>query len=89
MTGVFLEMSFREGKPFAAYLQLPRESGAKVARTREIRPGLVVDFAADGKAMGLEIVNPMQTDVETVLSVLADVHAGPVSPQDLAPLCAA
>lgn len=89
MSEVFLEMSFHEGKPFAAYLHLPRETGAKVARTREIRPGLLVDFAADGKAMGIEIVNPMQTAAETVLAVIAEVHAGPVSPQELAPLRAA
>jgi uncharacterized protein YuzE len=79
-------MSFHEGKPFAAYLHLPRERGAKVARTREIRPGLLVDFAADRKAMGVEIVNPIQTAAETVLAVIAEVHAGPVSPQELAPL---
>jgi uncharacterized protein YuzE len=86
---VFLEMSFREGKPFAAYLHFPRDEGAKVARTREIRPGLLVDFAADGKPMGVEIVNPAQTSAETVLAVIAEVHAGPVSPEELAPLRAA
>jgi hypothetical protein len=89
MSEVFLEMSFHEGKPFAAYLHLPREKGATVARTREMRPGLLVDFAADDKPMGVEIVNPMHMNVETVLPVLAEVHAAPVSPHELAPLRAA
>ena len=30
---IFLEVSFRGGKPFAAYLRLPRRAGATVART--------------------------------------------------------
>ena len=89
MSDVFLEISFREGKPFAAYLHFPRDEGAKVARTREVRPGLVVDFAAGGKPMGIEIVNPLQTSAEAVLAVIAEVHAAPVSLQELAPLRAA
>lgn len=88
MSDVFLEMSFHAGKPFAAYLHLRHES-AKVARTKEIRPGLLVDFAADGKPMGVEIVNPLQTDAQTVLAVIAEVHGGPVSLEELAPLRAA
>jgi uncharacterized protein YuzE len=88
MSDVFLEMSFHQGKPFAAYLHLRHESG-KVARTKEIRPGLLVDFADDGKPMGVEIVNPLQTDAETVLAVIAEVHGGPVSLEELAPLRAA
>jgi hypothetical protein len=34
-------------------------------------------------------VNPAQTDVETVLAVVAEVHGGPVSIEELAPLRAA
>jgi len=89
MSEVFLEVSFHEGRPFAAYLHLPRARGAKIASTKEIRPGLLVDFAADGKPMGVEIVNPAQTSAETVLEVIAEVHAGPVSLQELSPLRAA
>jgi uncharacterized protein YuzE len=89
MSEVFLEISFHGGKPFAAYLRLPRDHGAKIARTREVRPGLVVDFAADGKPMGIEIVHPSQTSAETILAVIEEVHAAPVSLQELAPLRAA
>lgn len=88
MSDVFLEMSFRRGKAFAAYLHLRHES-AKVARTKEIRPGLLVDFADDGAPIGVEIVNPLQTDAETVIAVISEVRGGPVSIEELAPLSAA
>ena len=89
MSDAFLEMSYRHGKAFAAYLHLPHVAGAKVTSTREVRPGLVVDFAADGAPMGLEIVNPTDVRVELVLTVLVEVHAAPVAPEELAPLRAA
>jgi len=89
MSGSFLEITFRNGKPFAAYLRLPRGEGGKVDHTREVRPGLLVDFAADGTPMGLEIVHPATTDDDSVLAVLAEVHATPVARAELAPLRAA
>jgi Protein of unknown function (DUF2283) len=82
----YLTISYLRGEPFAAYLYLPRDEGAKVACTDELRPGILVDLDADGKPMGIEIVFPMQTDPETVLAVAAEVHAGPISPQALEPL---
>lgn len=45
-----LTISYCNGKPFAAYLRPPRADGAKIARSREVRAGLVVDFSADGGA---------------------------------------
>lgn len=43
MTATTLEVTFRKGKPFAAYLRLegPR---AKVKHTKEAAPSLLVDF---------------------------------------------
>ena len=89
MTNVFLEISYRGGKPFAAYLRLPRDRDAKVARSSELRPGVVVDFSAQGQALGVEIIHPAHTRIEMVLEVLGEVHAGPVSEEELAPLRAA
>ena len=47
MSATFLEVTFRHGRAFAAYLRPPRAAGTKVDHSREVRPGLVVDFAAD------------------------------------------
>lgn len=35
----YLEVTFRKGKPLAAYLYLPRATGVKSARTEEAAPG--------------------------------------------------
>ena len=52
----YLEVTFRKGKPLAAYLYLPRSVGAKSTRTEEALPGVLVDFAASGEPIALEIV---------------------------------
>ena len=54
----YLEVTFRKGKPLAAYLYLPREPGAKSARTELMGSGLLVDYQADGRPIGLEITAP-------------------------------
>ena len=89
MSATFLEVTFRHGRPFAAYLRLPRAAGAQVDHSREVRPGLIVDFSADDTPLGLEIVNPGATDEDTVMEVLAEIRAPAVSREDLAPLHAA
>ena len=40
----------------AAYYYLPRGSDQKSVRTRRVEPGLIVDFGADGQAIGIEIL---------------------------------
>lgn len=46
----YLEVTYRLGKPLAAYLYLPRQPGDKSVRTqRDEKTGLVSDFAADGR----------------------------------------
>ncbi len=89
MSDAFLEITYRHGKPFAAYLRLPRRRRAKVSRTAELRPGILVDFDSKGTPMGVEIVHPSSTAPEIVLEVLAEVHAAAVDAKELAPLRAA
>ncbi len=54
----YLEVTFRKGKAFAAYLYLPRKSGARVARTVEEERGVHVDLDEDDAPMGVEITAP-------------------------------
>ena len=51
--------------------------------------GLVVDFAADGRAIGIEIVSPKRVDVAGLNALLARLGQEPVAPEDLGPLVAA
>ncbi len=85
----YLEVTFRKGKPLAAYLYLPRSVGARSVRTEEAGPGIRVDFAADGSAIGLEITAPSTITVDQVNAVLARLGAAVIGPEELAPLRAA
>jgi hypothetical protein len=85
----YLEVTFRKGKPIAAYLYLPRRSGVKVAHTVEIRPQIQVDYAASGEPIGVELTAPTAVDVATINEVLAEVGAPHLEADDLRPLRAA
>lgn len=89
MKDIFLEVSYRRGEPFAAYLYVMRSAARAVARTEELRPGLLVDFDAKGMVMGLEIVHPGETPLKDIRAVLAKLRVRGVSLKDLAPLRAA
>ena len=65
-----MEVTFREGKPFAAYLTLRRDPPAKAARTESAGAGLVVDYAGDGTPIGLEITAPGHVSFEALNSLL-------------------
>ena len=55
MNETYLEITFRHDRPLAAYLYLPRQGDEKGARTEQAAPGLLIDFTADGRPIGLEI----------------------------------
>ncbi len=89
MKARYLEVTFRKGKPLAAYLYLPRQAGEKSVRTEEMAPGLRVDFGSHGKAIGIEITAPRRVTLESVNGVLDRLGVDPLQPEDLAPLQAA
>lgn len=68
----YLEVTFRHGQPIAAYYYLPRESDQKSVRTRRVEPGLVVDLAADGRAIGIEITTPAKFTLAGLNAVLRE-----------------
>jgi uncharacterized protein YuzE len=85
----YLEVTFRHGRPMAAYYYLPREIGQKSARTRRVEPGLVIDFTADGQAIGIEITAPGRVSAAALNAVLKELGHAPASQADLAPVLAA
>jgi len=85
----YLEVTFRQGRVLAAYLYLPRTAGAKSARTERAGDGLLVDFDADGNAIGLELTAPTRVSLDQLNGALARIGAAPVGPDELAPLRAA
>jgi hypothetical protein len=89
VNSLYLEVTFRDGRAFAAYLHLPGRGGLRSVRTRRIPPGLIVDFAADGGAIGIEITAPRRATAASLNRVLGSLGAQRVTPEDLAPLRAA
>jgi hypothetical protein len=85
----YLEVTYRHGRPLAAYLYLPGRGQAKSASTRRFDPGLVIDFSAEGESLGIEITAPSLITVPVLNRVLRELGAAPVRRADLAPLRAA
>jgi len=89
MVRPYLEVTFRKGKPLAGYYYLPRRPGDVSARCEKTADGMVVDYAADGRPIGIELTAPSRLTLADVNRVLAHIHAEPASPEDLAPLACA
>jgi hypothetical protein len=89
MRALSLQVTYRKGRPMAAYIYLPRQPGDKAKRTAEPIPGLLVDYAADGRPIGIEIRSPGHVTIEQVQQLFADLGLSPVTEAELAPLKAA
>jgi uncharacterized protein YuzE len=85
----YLEVTYRKGRALAAYFYLPRGAKQKSVRTRQVDRGLIVDFAANGKPIGIEITAPEQLTLATLNRLLRELGCAPVRRADLAPLRAA
>lgn len=85
----YLEVTFRKGRAVAAYYYLPRQDGDRSVRTERAEGGLLVDFASDGRAIGIEISSPSRLELRILNEVLVRLGQEPVLPEDLAPLVAA
>ena len=89
MKGPYLEVTFRHGKPFAAYLYLSRQPGDKSCTTSKEEPGLVVDINANGIPIGIEITAPSMVTTDDINRVLVKLGLSTISSDELTPLRAA
>ena len=85
----YLEVTFRHGRPIAAYYYLPRQPRDKSYRTKRIEPGFVIDFNRGGKPIGIEITAPGKISLAVFNRVLKELGLPGVKRVDLAPLIAA
>ena len=85
----YLEVTYRNGRPLAAYYYLPRQDGDTSARTERVEGGLLVDFSSDGRPIGIEISSPSQLDLRTLNQALVRLGQEPARPEDMVPLVAA
>jgi len=89
MRNAYLEVMYRHGKPLAAYYYLPRVNRQRSVRTRRIEAGLLIDFAKDGRPIGIEITALSLLSVAMFNRVLREFGFPPVKRQEIAPLMAA
>jgi hypothetical protein len=84
-----LEVTYRRGRPLAAYFRLPGSTVAKLFRSREAEAGLVIDSARNGTPIGIEITAPRSVMLAVLNRVLRELDQAPASAADLRPLHAA
>ena len=89
MKELYLEITYRHGRPIAAYLYLPRASRDRSRRWAKAAAGLVIDFTQRGKPIGIEITAPSKVTVPAVNRILKELGFPPIKQADLAPLRAA
>jgi hypothetical protein len=86
MRSSYLEVMFRHGRPLTAYLYLPRSPGDRSDHVEHAGSGLLVDYTADDKPIGIEITAPAQVRIAELNRLLAALHAPSLTKEDIAPL---
>jgi hypothetical protein len=85
----FLQVTFRGGRPWAAYLELHWTLGQRPVRTRREERGMIVDLAHDGTPLGIEITAPGLVKLADVNRLLKSLGAPRITKSEFAPLVAA
>lgn len=85
----YLEVTFRHGRPIAAYYYLPRWPGQRSYKTRRAESGMLIDFGRSGTPIGIEITAPSKVTLTALNRILKRLGFPRVNRADLAPLLAA
>jgi hypothetical protein len=90
MTERSLQVTYRKGRPFAAYLHLSHATGEKSARTVATPDGLlVVDYNGAGQPVGVEITAPQAVSLERINELLASLGQQALADHEFKPVKAA
>ena len=90
MTERSLQVTYRKGRPFAAYLHLSHATGEKSARTVASPDGLlIVDYGSSGRAVGVEITAPRAVSLERLNALLVELGEVPLADHEYDPVRAA
>ncbi len=86
---ISLKVTYRRGLPIAAYVQLPRQSGDRVVTTHKVDDAIMIDRAADGRAIGIEIIDPSQCGPDRLMDLLRSLGQPNIDRDEFRPLAAA
>ncbi len=87
MTERSLQVTYRKGRPFAAYLHLSHPTGEKSVKTKPSPDGLlVVDYGVTGRPVGIEITAPLAVPLQRLNQLLADLGQAPLTERDYKPV---
>jgi uncharacterized protein YuzE len=89
MTDVYLEVTYRDGHPWVAYLYLPRKKKEKSDHCLEVEADMVLDISREGRLIGIELLAPELVTLEAVNSILEEYGLEPLKESTLSPLLAA
>jgi hypothetical protein len=79
-----------EGRTLAAHLHVSHPTGEKSARTVASPDGLlIVDYAASGRPVGVEITAPQAVPLDRLNQLLAELGEPPLAEQNYKPARAA
>jgi hypothetical protein len=86
MTERSLQVTYRKGQAFAAYLHLSHPTGERSARTMALPDGLlIVDYAGSGRPLGVEITAPQAVSLDRLNQLLAELGELPLTEPDYRP----
>jgi hypothetical protein len=90
MTERSLQVTYRKGRAFSAYLHFLHTTGQKSAKSVASLDGLlVVDYGAAGRPIGVEITAPQAVPLERLNLLLAELGEPPLTEHESKPLRAA
>jgi uncharacterized protein YuzE len=85
MSTFTVQVTYRHGKPLAAYIYLSGRKGRKSVRTEEFRPNLFIDYAKDGKPLGIEVLS-LQPASDDLYAVFDHLGLNRPDPRELQPI---
>jgi uncharacterized protein YuzE len=86
MSTFSLQVTYRKGRPFAAYIYLQAGPTRKSARTERVSPEVTIDYSADGAPLGIEIISPGHVSLEEIHEAFDRMGLTRPEPSELAPL---
>ena len=78
-----LQLTYRDGKFFAAYLYLAEPQGDRRPKTKRLSGSVLLDIDEQGNAIGVEILSREGLNADTLNALLKPFGVRPIQPREL------